>query len=263
MNRRDLIACFEDTQRIIHEALHEETQRLRNATRLYGPGFQARSRRTKSAGSPIEVREDTTFHCAGQYGDGHTAVLNLANAYRPGGGVVSGAMAQEECLCRSSNLYNSLTQPEMMERYYRWNRANTDFLGTDAVIYSPGVRVFKSDDAVPVPLDTPFTVDVLTCAAPELYQLREPMPAAQLAEVYDRRIRNILEAAIENDVDFLILGAFGCGAFRNPPELVAASCRRLLVEQGYRDSFKRVIFAIKRNNAGNTNLLAFRQVLCE
>ncbi|MBR2255757.1 MAG: DUF2263 domain-containing protein [Blautia sp.] len=35
--------------------------------------------------------------------------LNFANAYTPGGSVSEGVMAQEECLCRSSNLYAALT----------------------------------------------------------------------------------------------------------------------------------------------------------
>ena len=259
MDRAQLIACFEDSQRYIWQTLAEDTQATQRGTRLYSPGFRAQARRQKSIDAPIEVMEDTTFHCAMVHGSGRTAVLNFANAYRPGGGVTTGAMAQEECLCRSSNLYNALTIPEMMGGYYHWNAAHTDFIGTDAVIYSPDVVVFKSDDALPVMLIQPFRVDVLTSAAPELFRSRTQPSTEQLAEIYDRRIRNILEVAVEHDVDTLILGAFGCGAFANPPEQVAAAFRRLLVGEGYRDCFRRVIFAIKRNNIKNTNLEAFQE----
>ena len=35
------------------------------------------------------------------------------------------------------------------------------------------------------------------------------------------RIKRILELAAKEKVEVLILGAFGCGAFENPPEIVA------------------------------------------
>ena len=193
---------------------------------------------------------------------GRVAVLNFANAYHPGGGVTHGAMAQEECLCRSSNLYSGLTLPYLIRNYYKDNQRTTGDLGTDKVIWSPGVTVFKSDDAVPVMLDHSFEVDVLTCAAP-YYDVRKkhPVPLAQLEDVFYHRILNILEVAIANDVDSIVLGAFGCGAFNNPPGLVAEAFYRVLVEKQYRNYFRRIVFAIKKNDRENSNLQAFRMVL--
>ena len=74
------------------------------------------------------------------------------------------------------------------------------------------------------------------------------------------RIRNILEVAAANGADNLILGAFGCGAFNNPPDLVAGCFRYYLVDKGYRDYFKRVVFAIK---SGGQNYEVFRDILME
>ena len=58
-------------------------------------------------------------------------------------------MAQEGCLCRSSNLYSALTLPYLIRNDYNHSEKMTGELGTDAIIYSPGVTVFKSDDVIP------------------------------------------------------------------------------------------------------------------
>ena len=81
----------------------------------------------------------------------------------------------------------------------------------------------------------------------------------KLEQVFTARIKNILEVAVANNVDIIVLGAFGCGAFNNPPDLVAEVFRYLLVTKGQGRFFKRVVFAIKRNNEQNTNLMAFKK----
>lgn len=258
MRRQELIECFADTQWQSLHAWAEQTQAARANTRLYPPGFRAAARAPKSSGRAIQVIQDTTLHCAQQHGRGRVAVLNFANAYHPGGGVTSGSTAQEECLCRSSNLYCALTAPDILERYYRYNKDHIDAIGTDTVVYTPGVWVFKTDDAPHETLERPFKVDVLTCAAPDLrYAPGGKREAA--ARAFYGRIANILEVANENDADTLILGAFGCGAFGNDPEQVAEAFRALLIDRGYRDRFAYVIFAIKANDAVNSNLRAFQR----
>lgn len=260
-----LIEAFKDTQRSIREnsELAELTLQMQAATLLYLGGYDSINPVVKREVPEILVVEDTTFHCAQGYVNGldKVAVLNFANAYSPGGGVVNGEMAQEECLCRSSNLYPALTLPYLLKNYYKWNSKHTGDMGTDAVIYSPGVTVFKTDDAIPEIMERGkwFQTDVLTCAAPYVRpDKKHPVTMEKLEDVHYKRMRNILEVASANDVDILILGAFGCGAFNNPPDLVAEVCRHLLIQNGYGRFFKKVIFAIKKNNAQNTNLEAFK-----
>lgn len=63
------------------------------------------------------------------------------------------------------------------------------------------------------------------------------------------------------DVDVLVLGAFGCGAFNNPPEMVADVFGELLRLRGYGRCFKQVVFAIKGHDGENQNLQVFREAL--
>ena len=260
----DLIESFRDTQRRIKDddELRRMTLKTQAGTLLYFRNYKAIDPCIKNDAPDISVVEDTTFHAASAYVNGtdRVCVLNFANAYSPGGGVRMGAMAQEECLCRSSNLYAALTLPYLITNYYKWNAKNTGDMGTDAVIYSPGVTVFKTDDEIPRELREPFRVDVLTCAAPYYDpDKRKPVSMEKLEEVFRNRIRNILEVAAARDVDILVLGAFGCGAFNNPPDLVAGVFRDLLVDRGYGRFFKKTVFAIKKNNEKNTNLSAFQK----
>ena len=270
-----LIDAFKDTQRKCREyaELRMATTKMQAKTLLYLREFDAVDPKEKSREPNVEICEDTTFHCArrlmGEIVPDHsekqylrTAVLNFANAYSPGGGVTIGAMAQEECLCRSSNLYSALTLPYLLRNYYKLNAKYTGDMGTDAVIWSPGVTVFKTDAPVPEEMrrEDWFQVDVLTCAAP-YYDKNKKHPVSQekLWDVFYHRIRNILEVAMSNDTDILVLGAFGCGAFHNPPDLVADVCRELLLDKGYYRYFRKIAFAIKKNDSANTNLEVFEK----
>ena len=280
MNSREiLIGVFKDTQQKCRDYpyLRRETVKMQAQTLLYLKDYNAVGSQEKSSKPDIEVCEDTTFHCAqrllqesksdlseGQ--NSRIAVLNFANAYHPGGGVTYGDMAQEECLCRSSNLYSALTLPYFLRNYYKWNSRNTGDMGTDAVIWSPGVTVFKTDDPVPEEMvrESWFQVDVITCAAP-YYDKNKKHPVTQekLRDVFYHRIRNIFEVAAAKDTDILVLGAFGCGAFNNPPELVADVCRELLIDKEHFRFFTKTVFAIKKNDGANTNLKAFRKVFSQ
>jgi lysophospholipase L1-like esterase len=106
---------------------------------------------------------------------------------------------------------------------------------------------------------------VITCAAPYLVKRRYVNPTA-LGKLFEARIRNILEAAMENGAEVLILGAFGCGAFGNPPDVVARAFREVLSEQRYQ-AFRKIVFAIKSSVGGDPytvcpNLAAFQTVFC-
>lgn len=264
-NQIALIEIFRDTQIQIKEnpKLREETRKVQAASMLYLDQFQAINGKIKCETPELSVVVDTTFHCAQNLVSlgKKTAVLNFANAYHPGGGVKNGAPAQEEALCRCSNLYEALTIPYIIRHYYKWNQKNTGDMGSDRIIYTSDVTVFKSDDEIPEMLADWFKVDVISCAAPYYdNQKKKPVSKEKLEEVFTNRIRNVLEVAIANDVDNLVLGAFGCGAFNNPPQLVAKVFYKLLVEERYFAYFEKVLFAIKKTGDICTNYDTFREV---
>lgn len=261
MSAYDLIQIFEDTQNIISEnpVLQEKLLLSQNGSQLYLENFTSPIRRVKGDGT-VEVIENTTFQCARELRSRFTkiAVLNFANPHEPGGGVKRGAMAQEECLCRCSDLYNALAQPYFLQHYYQYHYQNCDSFFSDRLIYSPNITVFKSDDRIPQMLDTPFEVDVITCAAPFLDDF-EIKTDEELTAIYRSRIRNILEVAMSKEVDCLILGAFGCGAFRNHPGLMAKAFASLLIQELYAGFFEKVVFAIKRTGNYCPNLSSFME----
>lgn len=107
-----------------------------------------------------------------------------------------------------------------------------------------------------------FQVDIITCAAPYIakrrYSNKTPLKA-----LFKSRIRNIFEVAIEHDIEVLILGAFGCDAFKNPPEIVAKAFKEVITENQYGEQFKKIVFAIKSTVNSDSftvcpNIMAFQ-----
>lgn len=271
------VEVFQQTRQIIASSSHLTalTEKAVRRTGIYGEGFVSR-KHPKHKVSRICFEENLTlipaFRCAAS--GKKTAVLNFANPVEPGGGVLRGANAQEEYLCRASNLYFCLTGENAAEYYLRnrtilgKNQYNSMFLATDEVVYSPGVTFIRQDagycpgqDCHPWQAYTEDwqQIDVLTCAAPFFRNGDYMIPNGDLEELLVRRIQNVLEAAIDNGVECLILGAFGCGAFHNPPAVVAAAFRRLFLSERYCRAFREVVFAVKRSGAHCENIRAFRQ----
>lgn len=261
MTAFELITIFEDTQnRILNTPeLFDEMLKSKSRSQLFLEEYTSPLRVTRGPGR-VAVCENTTFQCARDQlpGFAKIAVLNFANPHEPGGGVKRGAMAQEECLCRCSDLYNALDQPYFQKYYYGYHAQNGDELFSDRLIYSPDITVFKSDEKIPQLLENPFHVDVITCAAPYINSYVS-YKTDELMNRYHCRIRNILEVAMSKEVDCLILGAFGCGAFHNDPNLMAKAFADLLIGEGYARYFESVIFAIKRTGTFCRNLSAFRE----
>lgn len=267
MNRTDtLTQVFRDTQELIASTplLKTASERTVLSTRLYGEDEWPELGKPARAGK-IVVSERRSFEAArgirARRPEARICVLNFASPVEPGGGVKRGSSAQEESLCRCSTLYDSLDQRRLRHGYYEPNRAARSFLANDACIWSPDVYVIKSDTDVPerLPQDLWFKVDVISCAAPNLrFAPRESseLPLTKLFEVHRLRARHILSVAASQGVDALVLGAFGCGAFRNDPYLVASAWHEEVRELG--GHFDLIEFAVFHMPYETTNYEAFR-----
>ncbi|MFC6592070.1 TIGR02452 family protein [Deinococcus lacus] len=204
-----------------------------------------------------EVTPETTFSAARRLRAGAEAVaaLNFASAKNPGGGFLGGAQAQEEDLCRHSALYASLTTPQAAS-YYAQNRQSGTALYTHHLIYSPAVPIFR--DELGKLLETPVTVNVITAPAPNAGAVAQNSPAQlpQVRPTLRERAARVLGAAALTGQTHLVLGAWGCGVFRNDPAEVARIFRELLDGEA-RGVFGKVTFAIYDRSKDKATLGAF------
>ena len=278
MTRQEqLIKVFEDTQTYYTDnpILSEAVRKSRDHTVFHPVGDYPEIIDIQRAGK-IRVTGSKTFQAAIEQSRKHPgkriAVLNFASPTNPGGGVKRGSSAQEESLCRCSTLYPTIDRRWLWDIYYGPNREAHDPIGTDALFYSPGVVICKTDDDIPkrLPPEGFVTVDVITCAAPNLrekpWNSYNPgsgssvnLTREQQYEIHFRRAQHILHIAAAHGAEILILGAFGCGAFQNNPEAVAAAYRDALVN--YAKYFDEVEFAVYCRGYESENYDTFRRLI--
>ena len=280
INKREKLASiFQDTRQFYstEPMLIVSVESSRKNTILYDDGKTPDFPNAVGRVGNVAVTRSRSYEAAvrltRQYPGKRIAVLNFASATNPGGGVVHGSSAQEESLCRCSTLYPTLDQGFLWQEYYNVNRASANVLHTDACIYSPGIVICKTDVDFPerMPQAEWVTVDVISCAAPNLRNT----PANQynpenghavnilpndLQQLHEQRARAILAVAAANDVDILVLGAFGCGAFHNDPRTVAKAYANVLKD--CRCYFDLIEFAIFCRDFETENYDAFRGELC-
>lgn len=179
----------------------------------------------------------------------NVGVLNFASYKNAGGKFLDGSYAQEEYLCHYTTLYNIISNTKF-NGYYEYNRQNLNKgMYLNRAIFSPEVTVFDKDRSIAV----------LTCASPnKSYMLRSnKITEEQNYDILYSRIKFILDIFEYNKMDTLILGAFGCGVFRQEPKDVAQIFKQLLPKY----NFKKAIFAIP--NEYSTNHKVFKEILSE
>ena len=223
----------------------------------------------------VEVTADRSFRAAmrlhRENPEARIAVMNFANAFYPGGGVEDGASAQEESLCRTSTLYPLLNTRILQSSFYDYHNDLETPRASDSLIYIEGVVICKTDEDLPerMPKEDWVTVDVITIGAPDLrpgtnhyappLENGTYMMDAELFGYHVKRAIHVLTCAASKGVDILVLGAFGCGAFRNNPEVVARAYKTALTE--FPNVFEKVEFAVYCSPDRSTNYEVFKRVL--
>lgn len=184
-------------------------------------------------------------------------VLNFASAKNPGGGFTNGAMAQEESLAASSTLYRTLT---VHEEYYRENRAQRSMMYTNYAIYSPDVVFFRDGRFQLV--EKPFKASVLTLPAVNMGQvLLKGEDSAEAERVMRRRMKLALAIFARQGARNLVLGAYGCGVFRNDPKKIAAWWKELLEDEGMGQYFDFIFHAVLDQSKNRECIRAFESIL--
>jgi uncharacterized protein (TIGR02452 family) len=236
-------------------------------SRLYAPGdfdevFRLRDEWEVRPGRP-EVTEFRAVNCTTlaaarrlvrEEGTDDVLCLNFASAKNPGGGFLNGSQAQEESLARASGLYACLAP---MRAMYDANRQFDSCLYTDHVIYSPRVPVFRDDDDAL--LSEPYVVSVITAPAVNAGALR-PGERPLIEPTMRGRAEKVLALAAAHRHEALVLGAWGCGVFRNDPADVARWFGdHLCASAAFRGAFRTVVFAVLDSSSGGQTLRPFAQ----
>lgn len=191
--------------------------------------------------------------------DDDVLVLNFANPVHPGGGVRRGAIAQEEDLCRKSSLLLAL-EDESAKKYYEYNDSLHTYMGSDAIIMNPTVEIIK--DAKGELLDESVVVSVMTCAAPMITSGIEGMTQDEYEQMFYTCIVATLKVAAHYRYKYLVLGAWGCGAFGNDAQVIAKLYFKALKELRYNglpheSLFRQIFFAVLDRSADQYNFKSF------
>ncbi len=203
----------------------------------------------------VVVNTDKSFEAAAKQ-EGRVCVLNFANFFAPCA-MSFCSDTQEEFLCRTSTLFPCINDETALNGFYRPHKnIRKDEFNSD-LIYTPDVVVFRTDSKPhrDLPRSEWFRTDIITCAAPYNNGFASDN---ETERIFIHRMERIVRASIHYGVDVLILGAFGCGAFGNNPEVVAKVSKRTVDK--YSGYLKKVIFPIPVS-AYNNNYEIFESVL--
>lgn len=277
MGRSENVAVFEDTIQLCKtdKEIRDSVKKSIDGQKLFleTDTFTAPAKDKYAEPAQLKVSKKRTFEAAAAYREYKVCVHNFASATNPGGGVERGASAQEEALCRCSGLFVCLKEKKNWNEFYQPHREERNPLHNDDIIYTPDVLVFKSDISEPrlLPKNERYHADVITCAAPNLREKPSnpyntgdgaqsiKVSDKRLLEIHEKRLRRMLDVAITQGAEVVVLGAFGCGAFMNNPEIVARAAKTVIAEYLY--AFRAIEFAVYCSPKDEKNYKVFERVL--
>jgi uncharacterized protein (TIGR02452 family) len=165
-------------------------------------------------------------------------LLNMASEFCPGGGWRKNSTAQEESLFYRSTYCLSLEDTFRIDRHRGWGYP----LGPYTAIYSPQVLIMSDQDGYLYNWEDMIWLDFVAMPG-----IRNPTKInSQYKRLLADKICGVLDVALVNGHDSVVLGALGCGCFNNPPDVVASIFKQVLNDPKtkYRNRFKKIVFAI-------------------
>ena len=197
------------------------------------------------------------------------AVLNMASRQNPGGGVLNGAGAQEENLFRRTNLFLAMYPfaPYAAEYGLEKSRYQYPLDRNFGGVYIPEACVFRGleKDGYPL-LDEYYNLSFIAVPAmnrPEVGS--DGKIAPWLVKGIKNKMRTIFRIGLRKGHDALVLGAWGCGAFHNPPAHIARLFHEVLEEDEFKNKYRKIIFAIledhnsRKGHNPEGNLIPFQR----
>lgn len=158
-----------------------------------------------------------------------------------------------------STLYASQTAAcgrglyEINGRIPRGDASAPHTIYTDAMLYSPHVTVFRNEDDSAL-LSTPYEVTITSAPALNAGATisnfdKQGVPAGKLWALIDaaltRRLERVLALSAQEGIQHLVLGAYGCGVFRNRVNVCIEAYKGLLCTNGpYANVFHHVVLAV-------------------
>ena len=226
---------------------------------------------------PIDWGE-MALKCTKKYGS-IFACLNMANSMDPGGGYATGPAAQEENMFRRTNCHFYINRDEMLvpnkdNSFYFYNKKYQHLIGAEdgentyIDVKNPRICIKEKEtyngNNTPegtknigygeLSDDDKFLFYELRCAA---VRISDPIQfnETEMSKIIHAQFKTL----IKNRLRHAILGAFGCGAFNNPPLKVAELYKKYLIQ--YKDDFDVIAFPIYFAGNGRTNYASFREIL--
>ena len=244
---------------------------MKKGTRFYTVELPPCNNLPLTQDTAIDVINEDSILAAKRLKDNgfNPAVLNMASRQNPGGSVLNGAGAQEENLFRRTNLFLSMYQftPYAAEYGLARSRYQYPLDRNFGGVYTPDACVFRGleKDGYPL-LDEFFLLSFIAVPAmnrPNLDYNGNIVPS--LVNGIKNKMRTILRIGLRKGHDALVLGAWGCGAFRNPPSHIASLFHEILEEVEFKNKYRKIVFAIledhnsRKEHNREGNLIPFKR----
>lgn len=279
--RKLYVNVFHNTVQIVNSGFYltenetmvklPDPQRMTAGTSLYSNKFSVDNVPSLKTNTIIKVTEsDCLKETVRLTKEGYyPAVLNMASRQNPGGGVLKGSRAQEESIFRRTNIFRSLYQFAPYAGTFGVTKSELQYpLDPNfGGVYTPNAVLFRDSERHGCKLlEKPEYINVISVAAMNKPEINSKGNISnRLVEGVKNKMRTIFRIALRHRHDSLVLGAWGCGAYCNPPKHIASLFHEVLNEPEFKNKFRKIVFAIiedhnsRKAHNPEGNLLPFIQ----